>query len=90
MLQILAQKVRLVLKYGEEQRGEQAGRLLRVAEMRAPGHRAGYGFGAAQLQLGLPRRGCQQIYIVMRASATINNLPQREKGLEWLEGVLAH
>lgn len=39
MLQILAQKVRFVLKYGEEEGGEQAGRLLRVAEMKAPGHR---------------------------------------------------
>lgn len=87
MLQILAQKVRPVLKYREEQRGEQTGRLLRVAEIKTPGHRTRYGFGAAHLQLCSPweRVPTNEIVIycniVMRTSATTSNLPPKREGV---------
>lgn len=52
VLQILAQELRPILKYGEKhQRGEQAGVLPRITEIKAPGNRTGYNFGAGQLQL---------------------------------------
>lgn len=54
ILQILAQEVRPILKYGEKhQRGEQAGMLPRVTEIKAPEDMTRYTFGADQLQLRL-------------------------------------